>query len=90
MFCDSAGPDEIYPGVLQGLAETIPEWLEIIFQSSQMSKVESEARGRVNIKALFKWGEENENRGDYGTVKLTSMPQMFLELAVTSTQRIRS
>ena len=53
MFCNSAGPVEISPGVLQDLAETIPEWLEIIFQSSQMTKVESEAQGRVRIRSIF-------------------------------------
>jgi len=53
MFTNSAGPDEIYPGVLWDLAETIPERSEIIFQSSQMTKVESEAQGRVNIEPIF-------------------------------------
>lgn len=54
MFTNSAGPDEICPGVLWDLAETIPEWLEIIFQSSQMTKVESEAQRGVNAEPIFK------------------------------------
>lgn len=53
MFYSSAGPDEISPEVLQDLAETVPERLEIIFQSSQMTKVEPEAQGRVKHKVYF-------------------------------------